>query len=63
MNDDIMGIYEKVHLVAATIETEADLVAELEKFAKNYVGGKGVDVSKFPDFKWGEPVSVICVNF
>ena len=41
--------------VDATKETEADLAAELEKVAKNYGGGKGVDMSKFPDFKWAEP--------
>ena len=35
---------------------------ELEKIAKNYVGGNGVDMSKFPDFKWEEPVSDICVK-
>ena len=41
--------------VDATKQTEADLAAELEKVAKNYGGGKGVDMSKFPDFKWAEP--------
>ena len=48
--------------VDATKETEADLAAELEKVAKNYGGGQGVDMSKFPDIKWVEPVSVLIFN-
>ena len=42
-------------LVDATKETEADLQGELDKVAKAYGGGKGVDMTKFPDFKWQEP--------
>lgn len=41
--------------VDATKETEADLKAELDKVAKAYGGGAGVDMTKFPDFKWAEP--------
>ena len=101
MKDDIMRIYEKVHLVVATPGRILDLMekkvanvenckilcldeadkllsqdfkcmldrltshlpeTELEKFAKNYVGGNGVDISKFPDFKLEEPVSDIYVK-
>ena len=42
-------------LVDATPETEATLQAELDKVAAQYGGGKGVDMTKFPDFKWVEP--------
>ena len=42
-------------LVDATPETDANLQAELDKVSKQYGGGKGVDMSKFPDFKWQEP--------
>merc|ERR1711953_397737 len=42
-------------LVDATKETEAALQAELDKVAAQYGGGKGVDMTKFPDFKWVEP--------
>ena len=35
---------------------------ELKKFSKNYVSGKRVDMSKFPDFNWVESVSVIYVK-
>ena len=42
-------------LVDATPQTEADLAAELDKVAKQYGGGKGVDMTKFPEFTWTEP--------
>ena len=42
-------------LVDATKETEATLQAELDKVAAQYGGGKGVDMTKFPEFKWVEP--------
>jgi F-type H+-transporting ATPase subunit 6 len=41
--------------VDATPQTEAELVAELEKVSKQYGGGKGVDMTKFPEFSWAEP--------
>ncbi len=44
-----------VFQVDATPQTEADLAAELDKVAKQYGGGKGVDMTKFPEFKWAEP--------
>jgi F-type H+-transporting ATPase subunit 6 len=42
-------------LVDSTKETEDMLQNELDKIAKNYGGGKGVDMTKFPDFKWEDP--------
>merc|ERR1712062_225124 len=36
-------------------KTEATLQAELDKVAAQYGGGKGVDMTKFPEFKWVEP--------
>merc|ERR1719210_1436544 len=42
-------------LVDATPETEGNLQAELDKVAAQYGGGKGVDMTKFPEFKWVEP--------
>jgi F-type H+-transporting ATPase subunit 6 len=41
--------------VDATPQTEADLAAELDKVAKQYGGGKGIDMTKFPEFTWTEP--------
>ena len=35
--------------------TEAHLAAELDKVAKQYGGGKGIDMTKFPEFNWVEP--------
>ena len=42
-------------LVDASKETEAALTMELEKVAKAYGGGAGVDMAKFPDFKFTDP--------
>ena len=41
--------------VDATPQIEANLAAELDKVAKQYGGGKGVDMTKFPQFNWTEP--------
>ena len=41
--------------VDASPETEAFLQSELDKKSAAYGGGKGVDMSKFPDFKWADP--------
>ena len=42
-------------LVDATPAVEAEVQNELDKVAMAYGGGKGVDMSKFPEFKWQEP--------
>lgn len=42
-------------LVEATPEIEKELKAELEKVAKQY-GGDGTDMTKFPAFKFEDPV-------
>lgn len=42
-------------MVDATAATEAELANELERVAKMYGGGKGVDMTKFPDLKWSDP--------
>jgi F-type H+-transporting ATPase subunit 6 len=39
-------------LVEPTPEIERDLAAELEKVAKQYGGGEGVDMTQFPTFKF-----------
>merc|ERR1711964_254112 len=41
----------------ATKETEAAIAMELEKVAQAYGGGAGVDMSKFPDLKFVDPVA------
>merc|ERR1712098_718186 len=42
-------------MVDATPATEAELQNELDKVAKAYGGGAGVDMSSFPEFKFDEP--------
>ena len=42
-------------LVDATPETEANLQNELDRVAKMYGGGQGVDMTQFPAFKWQDP--------
>merc|ERR1712126_3176 len=39
----------------ASKETLAALQMELEKVAQAYGGGAGIDMSKFPDFKFADP--------
>ncbi|XP_018332662.1 ATP synthase-coupling factor 6, mitochondrial [Agrilus planipennis] len=43
-------------LVEPTPEIEKELKAELEKVAKQYGGGEGVDMTKFPTFTFKDPV-------
>ena len=42
-------------LVDSTPEIEANLKNELDRVAKMYGGGAGVDMTKFPDLKWQDP--------
>ncbi|XP_023705420.1 ATP synthase-coupling factor 6, mitochondrial [Cryptotermes secundus] len=42
-------------LVEPTPEIERELATELEKVAKQYGGGEGVDMTQFPAFKFKEP--------
>merc|ERR1712051_990622 len=42
-------------LVDATPATEALLQTELGRVAKQYGGGEGVDMTKFPELKWKDP--------
>ncbi|GLG99116.1 ATP synthase-coupling factor 6, mitochondrial [Gryllus bimaculatus] len=42
-------------LVDPTPDIERELNAELEKVAKQYGGGEGVDMTKFPTFTFKEP--------
>merc|ERR1712020_885928 len=42
--------------VDATPQTEANLQAELDKVAKKYGGGQGVDMTQFPEMVWAEPL-------
>jgi hypothetical protein len=39
-------------LVEPTPEIERELATELEKVAKQYGGGEGVDMTQFPTFKF-----------
>lgn len=43
-------------MVDATPETERELKSELERIAKQFGGGAGVDMTKFPEFKFEEPL-------
>ncbi|XP_056631912.1 ATP synthase-coupling factor 6, mitochondrial [Diorhabda carinulata] len=43
-------------LVEPTPELQKELKTELEKVAKQYGGGPGVDMTKFPTFKFQDPV-------
>ncbi|XP_047994539.1 ATP synthase-coupling factor 6, mitochondrial [Leguminivora glycinivorella] len=42
-------------LVDPSPAIEKELKTELEKLEKQYGGGSGVDMTKFPDFKFEEP--------
>merc|ERR1712083_960234 len=42
-------------LVDATPAPEAVLQTELGRVAKQYGGGEGVDMTKFPELKWKDP--------
>merc|ERR1712008_584034 len=42
-------------LVDATPATEATLQTELGRVAKQFGGGEGVDMTKFPGLKWSDP--------
>ncbi|XP_023014696.1 ATP synthase, coupling factor 6 [Leptinotarsa decemlineata] len=44
------------NLVEPTPELEKELKTELEKVARQYGGGPGVDMTKFPSFKFQDPV-------
>lgn len=39
-----------------TADLEKELKSELEKVARQYGGGQGVDMTKFPTFKFEDPV-------
>ncbi|XP_060536917.1 ATP synthase-coupling factor 6, mitochondrial [Cylas formicarius] len=43
-------------LVDPTPELQKELNQELEKVAKQYGGGPGIDLTKFPTFKFEDPV-------
>jgi F-type H+-transporting ATPase subunit 6 len=42
-------------LVDSTPQLEKELQNELDKVAKAYGGGAGVDMAKFPEFKFNDP--------
>ncbi|KAJ8941945.1 hypothetical protein NQ318_013279 [Aromia moschata] len=42
-------------LVEPTPDLEKELKTELEKVARQYGGGAGVDMTKFPSFKFQDP--------
>lgn len=51
----IVNFSSGAKLVDATPEIERELKAELEKVSKQYGGGAGVDMTKFPTFKFTDP--------
>lgn len=42
-------------MVDASPEIERELKQEMDKLLKQYGGGEGVDMTKFPEFKFTEP--------
>lgn len=48
--------YSGKNLVEPTPDLEKELKSELEKVARQYGGGPGVDMTKFPTFKFQDPV-------
>ena len=42
-------------MVDASADIQRELSQELDKLAKQYGGGEGVDMTKFPQFKFDEP--------
>lgn len=42
--------------VDPTPQSQNELKTELERVAKQYGGGSGVDMTKFPDFKFEDPL-------
>lgn len=42
-------------LVDGTPEIEREMKQELDKLSKRYGGGEGVDMTKFPEFKFTDP--------
>lgn len=43
-------------LVEPSPDIERELKSDLDKIAKQYGGGAGVDMTKFPTFKFTDPV-------
>lgn len=50
-----MFLYSGTKLVEPSPAIEKELHSELEKAAKQYGGGPGVDMTKFPTFKFTDP--------
>ncbi|KAF4531723.1 hypothetical protein B566_EDAN008936 [Ephemera danica] len=42
-------------LVDASPEIQKEMASELDRIAKQYGGGKGVDMTQFPSFKFTDP--------
>jgi hypothetical protein len=42
-------------LVDASPELKKELQQEMDKLAKQFGGGEGVDMTKFPEFKFADP--------
>lgn len=51
----MLFIFSNGALVDPTPETERELKSELDRIAKQFGGGAGVDMTKFPEFKFEEP--------
>merc|ERR1712010_360370 len=53
--DPVQGLFLDKIRAYATPATEAVLQTELGRVAKQYGGGEGVDMTKFPELKWKDP--------
>lgn len=49
-------VFSGKNLVEPTPELQKEMKSELEKIARQYGGGQGVDMAKFPTFKFEDPV-------
>lgn len=67
MNDfsrmyDCLFVFFSGKLVEPSPEIERELKQELEKVAKQYGGGDGADMTKFPTFQFKDP-KIDSINF
>ena len=55
LNKKISSFYSGTKLVEPSPALQNELNSELEKATKQYGGAAGVDMTKFPTFKFSEP--------
>lgn len=49
-------IYRDGGFVDPTPQSQNELKSELDRISKQYGGGSGVDMTKFPEFKFEDPI-------